>query len=53
MTAAEAERRENREFQNILIGRIVTLTNIVEWRDSDLRGQLREIIDLIETELGK
>lgn len=42
----------NREFQNILIGRVVTLTNIVEWRVSDVQTELREIIGLIETELG-
>lgn len=42
----------NREFQNILIGRVVTLTNIVEWRVSDVQTELREIIDLLETELG-
>ena len=41
----------NREFQNILIGRVVTLTNIVEWRVSDVQAELRKIIDLIETEL--
>ena len=42
---------KNREFQNILIGRITTLTNIVEWRDPEILSQLKSIIELIEDEL--
>ena len=42
---------KNREFQNILMGRITTLTNIVEWRDPEIASQLKSIIELIEDEL--
>ncbi len=42
---------KNREFQNILMGRITTLTNIVEWRDPEIPSQLKSIIELIEDEL--
>lgn len=43
----------NRDFQNILMGRMTTLTNIVEWRDPDVLPQLQKIIELIDTKLGE
>ncbi len=43
----------NLEFQNILMGRITTLTNIVEWRDPEVLPQLQKIIELIDTKLGE
>ena len=44
---------ENLKFRNIMLGRITTTTNIVEWRDSEIESQLRTIIGLIENELRK
>jgi hypothetical protein len=44
---------ENRQFQNILIRRILTLTNAKGWEDSayDVDARLRECISLIESSL--
>ena len=42
----------NQVFQNILINRISTLTGVVEWRDSDIKAQLSDIVALIDSELG-
>jgi hypothetical protein len=45
---------ENRQFQNILIRRILTLTNAKGWEDSayDVDAKLRECIALIESALA-
>jgi hypothetical protein len=45
---------ENRQFQNILIRRILTLTNAKGWEDSayDVDARLRECISLIESALA-
>ncbi len=50
-TISHLQLLENREFQNLLFTRIVTLTNIVEWQRSDIQTELLEILDLIEYEL--
>jgi hypothetical protein len=43
---------ENRNFQNLLLHRITTTTNILEWQESYLEPQLKKLVDLIERELG-
>ena len=42
---------ESRELQNILLYRLTTLTNILDWRRSDIEEQLESIIELTEREL--
>jgi len=42
----------DREFQNLLLQRITTLTNILEWPESQIEKNLKEIVELIEHELA-
>jgi hypothetical protein len=43
---------ESRNFQNLLLHRITTTTNILDWQESYLEPQLKTLVDLIEKELG-
>lgn len=43
---------ENREFQNLLLHRITTTTNILAWQKSDVEPVLKALVSLIEEELG-
>jgi hypothetical protein len=43
---------ESRNFQNLLLHRITTTTNILDWQESYLKPQLETLVDLIERELG-
>jgi len=43
---------ENREFQNLLLHRLTTTTNILVWQKSDVEPQLKALVSLIEDELG-
>jgi hypothetical protein len=42
---------ESRELQNILLHRVTTLTNILEWHRAEIEDQLASIIALTEREL--
>lgn len=42
---------DSREFQNILLHRLTTLTNILEWQRSEIEDQLESIIELTAREL--
>ena len=51
---SEASNREvffSREFQNLLLHRLTTTTNILEWQEIDLEPQLDAVVELIEREL--
>lgn len=43
---------ENREFQNLLLHRLTTTTNILVWQDSNVEPELNALVGLIEIELG-
>ncbi len=51
-TVSHRDVLESRELQNILLHRLTTLTNILEWRRSVMEEQLELIIQLTEGELG-
>jgi len=50
-TVSHRDVLESREWQNILLHRLTTLTNIIEWRRSDIEEQLELVIQLTEGEL--
>jgi hypothetical protein len=43
---------ESREFRNLLLHRLTTTTNILAWQKSKVEPQLKELVSLIEEELG-
>ena len=51
-TVSHRDVLESRELQNLLLHRLTTLTNILEWRRSVIEEQLELIILLTEGELG-
>ncbi len=42
----------DREFQNLLLHRITTTTNVLLWQQTDLKPKLKALVSLIQEELG-